>query len=374
MTDRKVLRIVSLSALIALLIIFFIPFDTVGRVLAAFLISAIAIVSYIFLKKRSILSINTKQVIMIVTVIALSVIMVYYLLGLKFGFINNPYAWRFSVFFNRFFPTLAVIVGSEIIRYVVRAQESRSADALIYISLVLAEMLVCSTASVAISSFDNFMDLVALTMLPAMLSNLLYHYIVIRYGVLPNVIYRCITTLYIYVIPITPRVSDSLVAFATLFIPLAIYLFIDILFEKKKRYALQKKSKLTVPITVIAVALMLGAVMVVSNQFRIGAYVIATPSMTGELNVGDAAIYERYDEQTIIEGQVIVFEKNDLVVIHRVADIQIINGQKRYYTKGDANDYLDSEFIYDSDIVGLVNYKIPYIGYPTLWLRGLFDR
>ena len=163
-------------------------------------------------------------------------------------------------------------------------------------------------------------------------------------------------------------------AFATLFIPLAIYLFIDILFEKKKRYALQKKSKLTVPITVIAVALMLGAVMVVSNQFRIGAYVIATPSMTGELNVGDAAIYERYDEQTIIEGQVIVFEKNDLVVIHRVADIQIINGQKRYYTKVDANDYLDSEFIYDSDIVGLVNYKIPYIGYPTLWLRGLFDR
>lgn len=374
MTDRKVLRIVSLSALIALLIIFFIPFDTVGRVLAAFLISAIAIVSYVFLKKRSILSINTKQVVMIVTVIALSVIMVYYLLGLKFGFINNPYAWRFSVFFNRFFPTLAVIVGSEIIRYVVRAQESRSADALIYISLVLAEMLVCSTASVAISSFDNFMDLVALTMLPAMLSNLLYHYIVIRYGVLPNVIYRCITTLYIYVIPITPRVSDSLVAFATLFIPLAIYLFIDILFEKKKRYALQKKSKLTVPITVIAVALMLGAVMVVSNQFRIGAYVIATPSMTGELNVGDAAIYERYDEQTIIEGQVIVFEKNDLVVIHRVADIQIINGQKRYYTKGDANDYLDSGFIYDSDIVGLVNYKIPYIGYPTLWLRGLFDR
>ena len=374
MTDRKVLRIVLLSALIALLIIFFIPFDTVGRVLAAFLISAIAIVSYIFLKKRSILSINTKQVVMIVTVIALSVIMVYYLLGLKFGFINNPYAWRFSVFFNRFFPTLAVIVGSEIIRYVVRAQESRSADALIYISLVLAEMLVCSTASVAISSFDNFMDLVALTMLPAMLSNLLYHYIVIRYGVLPNVIYRCITTLYIYVIPITPRVSDSLVAFATLFIPLAINLFIDILFEKKKRYALQKKSKLTVPITVIAVALMLGAVMVVSNQFRIGAYVIATPSMTGELNVGDAAIYERYDEQTIIEGQVIVFEKNDLVVIHRVADIQIINGQKRYYTKGDANDYLDSGFIYDSDIVGLVNYKIPYIGYPTLWLRGLFDR
>ena len=163
-------------------------------------------------------------------------------------------------------------------------------------------------------------------------------------------------------------------AFIDLLLPLAIYFFIDTLYEKKRRYALIKKSKLTIPITIIAVAVMTFTVMVVSNQFYIGAYVIATESMTGEINKGDAAIYERYEDQEIIEGQVIAFEKDNRVIIHRVVDIQIINGQTRYFTKGDANSENDSGFIYDADIVGIVDFKIPYIGYPTLWLRSLFSR
>jgi signal peptidase len=96
--------------------------------------------------------------------------------------------------------------------------------------------------------------------------------------------------------------------------------------------------------------------------------------MTGELNKGDVAIYERYEDQFIIEGQVIVYEKNNSIIVHRVADIQIINGITRYYTKGDTNENLDVGFITDENIVGLVNLKLPYFGYPTLWVRSLFER
>ena len=112
--------------------------------------------------------------------------------------------------------------------------------------------------------------------------------------------------------------------------------------------------------------------MLISNQFHYGAYVIATPSMTGELNKGDAAIYEKLGDSPVIEGQVIVFEQNDTVIVHRVVDIQTINGITRYYTKGDANEDLDAGYILRSDIIGLVSYKIPYIGYPTIWIRSLF--
>ena len=128
------------------------------------------------------------------------------------------------------------------------------------------------------------------------------------------------------------------------------------------------------PITVFAAAIIIGFVMLISNQFHYGTLVVATDSMTGELNKGDAAIFESYGDQTIKEGQVIVFESNDSLIIHRVADIQIINGVRRYFTKGDKNASLDDGFRVDSDIVGLVNFKVPYVGYPTLWLRGLFSR
>lgn len=374
MTDKKLLHIISASIFAVLLIIFFIPFETAGRIIAAVAFAAAAAVSYFFVKKRSIPSMNKQQVLLIVSVIAVVYLMLYYLTGLEFGYYNNPYALKIKFFLSRFLPAAAIIVSSEIYRWIIRAQNNRAADILCYLSCVLAEMIVCATAGVAISSFNHFMELVAETMFPAVVANLLYGYLSKRYGFYPNIVYRGVTTLYLYFIPVIPALSKSLVAFINLFVPLAIYFFIDSLYERKRRYALAKKSKLTVPITIVAVAVMLFTVMVISNQFYIGAYVIATESMTGELNKGDAAIYERYDDQTIEEGQVIAFEKNDRVVIHRVVDIQIINGQTRYFTKGDANTSNDDGFIYDYDIVGIVNFKIPYIGYPTLWLRSLFNR
>ena len=127
-------------------------------------------------------------------------------------------------------------------------------------------------------------------------------------------------------------------------------------------------------LTAVVVIIMIGTVMLISNQFSYGALVIATDSMTGELNKGDVAIFEKYEDQFLREGQVIVYEENDRMVVHRIADIKIINEVTRYYTKGDANDANDAGFRLEGDIVGLVNYKLPYLGFPTLWLRSLFAR
>ena len=62
------------------------------------------------------------------------------------------------------------------------------------------------------------------------------------------------------------------------------------------------------------------------------------------------------------------------MIVHRVIDIQIINGTTRYYTKGDANEDADAGYITDDAIVGLANHKLPVLGYPTLWMRSLFKR
>ena len=190
----------------------------------------------------------------------------------------------------------------------------------------------------------------------------------------PGIVYRLVITLYTYVIPYKPAMQDSLYAFFTLLLPLAIYLFISALFEKKRRFALGKKGWLSTSITVVALVLMTSFVMLISNQFSYGALVIATESMTGELNVGDAAIYEQYDDQLVKEGQVIVFENGKAVFVHRVVDIEYVDGVKRYYTKGDYNEDRDAGFITDDNIVGLVKVKVPMIGYPTLWMRKLFSR
>lgn len=374
MIDKKRLHAISAATLVALLIVFFIPFETAGRIIAAVMMAAIAVVASVVIKKRTIPSINKHQVLWIVSVITVVYLMLYYVSGLKFGFAHNLYGLNLKFIISRAVPIACIIYFSEVYRHVMRAQEDKMADVLAYVICLLAEMIACATASVAISSFDHFMDLVAATMMPAIIANLLYQYLSSRYGILPNVIFRAGTSLYIYLIPIIPAMADSLRCFISMIVPLGIYLFIDAVFEKKRRYALAKKSKLVVPITVLAVTIMLSTVMLISNQFRFGLLVVVTDSMTGEINRGDAVIYEEYDDQIIEEGQVIVFRRNSSMIVHRVDEIQIVNGRKRYYTKGDANDGQDADFRYDSDIIGIVNYKIPYIGFPTMFMRNLFER
>ena len=374
MTDRKRLYLFSISTLAVLLTAFLIPFDIAGRVISAIAFVFAAVIAYLFIKKRPILSMNKRQVLILVSLISAILLMVFYLSGLKFGFYKNPYGLKAQFFFPRFLPTVAVIVASEIFRYILLAQENKRVEGICYFACLAAELTVCSTAAVALSSFSNFMDLVADTMFPAIISGLLYQYMAKRYGYLPNIVLRAATSLYIYLIPIVPAMANSLLSFIRILLPIGIYIIIDSLYEKKIMLALGKKSKLAVPITVIAVAIMLFVVMVVSNQFYIGSYVIATESMTGELNRGDVAITFKYTDQPISEGQVVAFEQNDRVVIHRVVKIEVINGQRRYYTKGDANEDVDSGFITDSNIVGLVDNKIPFLGYPTLWMRSLFER
>ena len=222
------------------------------------------------------------------------------------------------------------------------------------------------------------MQLVAGTLFPALISHLLYNYLSIRYGIYPNIVFRLLTTLHAYVFPVISGISESLLNFLRLLLPIAIFIFIDALYEKKIRYALGNTSRVmriaSSCLTAVVIVLMLGTVMLISNQFRYGAYVIATESMTGEIDKGDIAIYERYDDQPIKEGQVIAFEKGKSVVIHRVVDIQIINGITRYFTKGDANEDMDSGFIFESNIIGIVNHRLPFAGYPTIWMRSLFKR
>lgn len=377
MSDKRVVNIFSTSILAVLLLALLLPMGESGRIMAAILLLPAAVLVPIFIKKRNILSINKGQVLLIVAVAALVFVMIYYLTGLKFGFYKNPYRLTLTNFFKYVLPIAAIIVTTEIIRLVLVAQKSRAAHMLCYLSCVVAELLICSNLP-SVTSFNRFMDLVAGALFPALVANFLYNYLSRRYGMYPNIAFRAIITLHAYLIPVTSGIAESLVHLFKMFLPIVIFLFVDSLYEKRRRYALGNTSRfwrfMSKLLTAVVVIIMIGTIMLVSNQFRYGALVIATESMTGELDKGDVVIFESFEGQHIPEGQVIVFEKYNTTVVHRVVDIKIINGIARYYTKGDANEDNDMGYITNAEIVGLVNYKIPTVGYPTLWLRSLFQR
>ena len=372
MTKNKVTAYISSAVLLAALTpLIFIKKD-VGRPIAAALMLVAAVAVSMLVKKRSTPSINKRTVTLLLGVIGVLYLAVYYMTGLRFGFYQNPYARSFLTNAGVVVSISVLIIAMEIVRKIFLAQKSILCNIFVFFSGIAVDVLI-SVNTVTSGNFNAFMDLVGLTLLPAATANLLYHYLSRRYGALPNTVFKLISTLYIYTLPVVSAIPDSLLAFIKLFLPILIYLFIKILFEKNNRRTAKKPSALLFAGGACAIVLMISIVMLISCQFRFGAIVIATESMTGEINKGDAVVYDSHDSDTVSVGDVIVFKKSNSVIVHRVIDIQVINGTTRYFTKGDANDTADSGFVTKNDIVGVAEFKVSYVGYPTLWIRQLFS-
>ena len=181
MTDKRAVKIASVSVLAVLLIALLIPFGESGRIVAAVLLLPTAVLVPMYIKKRNILSINKNQIILILTVIAFVYVMLYYLSGLRFGFFKNPYRLSGTNFFVYILPIATIVVATEIIRWVMLAQKDKTARILCYFSCVVAEMLIVSNIPSA-TTFSRFMALVAGALCPALVSNVLYDYLSARYG------------------------------------------------------------------------------------------------------------------------------------------------------------------------------------------------
>ena len=309
---------------------------------------------------------------MLISAIVAMFLMLLYLSGLYFGFYKPINYLSWNTFWQYILPITVIVISSEVIRRILCAQNDRVVDVFGYWIGVLSEVLIVSSLA-RVNNFNRFMDLVGMTLFPAITANLLFHYLSKRYGCYPNLVYRLVTTLYVYFVPYVPSIPDSLLSFIMLLLPLAVWMFLDLLYERKRKFARHRKPIVSYILIGLTVVLMLSLVMLISNRFQFCSLVIATESMTGEINKGDTVVFETYDGEVILLGQVVVFEQNDSLFVHRVVDIKHINGEMQYFTKGDANDDLDVGYRTVSDIVGMVKFKIPYLGYPTLWMRSLFE-
>ena len=95
--------------------------------------------------------------------------------------------------------------------------------------------------------------------------------------------------------------------------------------------------------------------------------------MTPNILKGDVVIIEKcegYFEDVEI-GDVIAFKKDGRIIVHRLINKVKTEYGYYFYTKGDANNEPDNFQITEEMVIGEVNLKIPYIGYPAVWLNNL---
>lgn len=98
--------------------------------------------------------------------------------------------------------------------------------------------------------------------------------------------------------------------------------------------------------------------------YRYDFFIVTSGSMKPTIDVGSMVVVDTKRE--IQNNDVITYKKNDVVVTHRLIDIN--NGD--LITKGDANTTNDLTTIKINDVIGSVVLNIPIIGYFLVLIRN----
>ena len=131
-----------------------------------------------------------------------------------------------------------------------------------------------------------------------------------------------------------------------------------------------KKIWDTVSTVLVALVVVLAVFLMGSRLMGYQVFNVVSGSMEPAYSVGDLLYVKEVDPDGIQTGEVITFVLNeDLVVAtHRVVDADYEN--RRFYTKGDANDTPDAAPVHFNNVIGVPVFSIPLLGYVSNYIQN----
>ena len=367
-----------------ILIFFFALFAP--RIVARYVVALILVVTTLIIKNSFRIKNNeyiySRQVKILMLLLSLVYVAAFFGMGLYFGFLKAAYKLSINTFLRFILPFTVIIIFTEYLRKILLSQEVylkikskkiNISTVLTFLITVLIDMFVY-IGIYDVSTLENTLRIIGFVIFASISCNLLYQYVTKRFGPDGIVVYRLVTILYPFIIPFEPNVFVFLRSFLRMIYPFIIYIILENTYAKSNLALSYKQRKRNIVTTTITLIFMTLLIMLISCKFKYGIIVIGSESMTGTINKGDAVVFERYDDGNLKVGQVIIFEKNNMKIIHRIYKVTNNDGEIQIYTKGDANKEADKYFVKKSEVMGLVKLKVKYIGRPTLWVNDLFTR
>lgn len=298
-----------------------------------------------------------------------------YSLGIILGFNRSYFNRNILVLVRNIMPILVITVELELIRYVV-VRNSFDNKRIIVLFTILSSILNIlleiniSTLATAESKFIFLSTII----FPILSKEALCSYMTYKIALMPSMVYKLATSLYIYILPIVPDLGNYIYSVANIILPFIIYNILNkmvIRYEKEKQ-ELRKKNIFVFTFPIIAFLLLL--IVLISGIFKYKMIAIASDSMHPTYGRGDAVIYEKVNAENLEVGNILVFQKDNIVVTHRIVKIYRQNGKYYYITKGDNNNADDTFHPSESHVLGKVDYAIKYIGYPTVLINEFFGK
>lgn len=302
----------------------------------------------------------------------------YYGSGLFLGYLKSAYALNASSILHNILAIGVILISIETLRYVmINANKDSKLYRIIITSVICIFEIVFVVVGQNLANVEDLFKVFAQIVLPLIMKNYAMTYIVRYAGLRPTLLFRLVIDLYPYIVPIVPDVGDYVNAIVKTGLPLLFFIqsyrivedtIKGVEYDFKK--PLLKKTDIPVVIFILVVSLL------ISGKFQYHLLSIGSQSMSPTIMKGDAVLLDKGKTaiKNIKKNDIVAYNKNGIVIIHRVVEITNKKGKMLYKTKGDANNSIDRIDLTQKDIIGVVKIKFKYIGYPSVFITENFSK
>lgn len=312
-----------------------------------------------------------------IVIIVIIYCMIYFSLGLVFGYERSPYSHEFVAILKNLWTFISVIIFQEFTRYqlVKLSPKKIGYYALITALFIIAEIDFWNFSS----NFSNnveFFKYMSQTIVPLIVTNCLFTYLSIMSANLPATIYRCLLMLMTILLPIFPALNWLIKAMMEIVLVIIASLYVNYVDIKSSRIMTRRQVKKEsvvsyIPFVIVLVVL----VCFISGTFKYQPIAVLSNSMLPTFARGDAVIMKKIDKKDLKKlkkGTILYYSKEGRLIVHRIVSVKHTDdGKVEVTTKGDNNNANDPWVITEDDMIGTVSFMIPYIGYPSVWVNEL---
>ncbi len=189
----------------------------------------------------------------------------------------------------------------------------------------------------------------------------------------PGIIYRIIMEETKYIILITPALGVYISSVCLILLPVTLT-FMIVNTEKRQIKEKPKDINKFRFIYITVTILLIFMVLLNAGVLKYQSLVVGSNSMIEYVSRGDVIVIEKLNDrqkEKVEVGEVLVFKYGNKIISHRVTKIVERPDAVYYRTKGDNNKEEDIALVETKNVIGIVKFKIKYIGLPTIWLSDL---
>ena len=302
------------------------------------------------------------------------------IVGLFAGFGYSPYSFTVTSIARNLFYVTAFLMGTEFSRaYLIKKGTSSRKYATYNLTFLTLVYMFVQISFVEFNVLDFKEPTLALeflgaTLITGLAINLLASYLSYLGGATASISYLGVLMYFEWFSPILPDPHWTLLALVGTIAPAIGFVIIQAsITPQHSRFGSRKTRKRENDHSWTAIAIF-SVIMVFFSFGYLGVTpsVIYSGSMKPTLDVGDIVLVVDTNAQDIKVGDVIQFVRDNVTYVHRVVDSYIEEDRSVFITKGDANQYPDTDPVLESHVIGKSIFTIPKLGWVQIFVKNMF--